>query len=549
MAIGLTNLPLGSTLFPLVLDCCTIVCLVPIGYSRGRFLHATLGGAVQFEGDYLFGTDDTGRRLRFTRAERGILRELATRPGQLVRRDQLLDAMSGEDAETSDRTVDFVINRLRRKLGDSARQPRYIVTQYGEGYVWLPTEPARTTANAFIVIGPLRGVPMDPMIAPIARAFAEHLRAGLMLRVRKHQPVVVDQFCPPAGKFGASRPHFAVELDFVSGVGARLDCAITLKDFQSARVLHVQRHTIADRASDPIDAIPETLLGALWQALLDVRSHAAPTEQPLPLRMHEASQQLVGDGGWFETESRLRALYEAAPNHRLAALLATAIHSRGLMGGPLSMLREDRRVTDLEEIDHLVLPAVTAMQDDPLMTLGLAKLLYFVDRGHDRLAVELSEAAFHQSTALATSYAVLGQMYMFDGDLDEATRLFRSGLDLAPAGSPFAIYMRVLIAQAALAGGSADLARATIEDYRINHPREYEGTRFMFVPPDISIDEPGWPAVFEYVDAAYAEASLRYSHFYCGRLFRDPEQGSNVTAGMRTLFSAQFGPNFSAQTK
>lgn len=87
-----------------------------------------LSGAVHISG---------GDEIRFTRSERSLLQALLSYKGRIWTRDRLLDAVAGIEAETSDRSIDFIINRLRRKLRDSARQPRYIETRYGEGYVWI----------------------------------------------------------------------------------------------------------------------------------------------------------------------------------------------------------------------------------------------------------------------------------------------------------------------------------------------------------------------------------------------------------------------------
>ena len=50
---------------------------------------------------------------------------------------ELLDAIAGSGSVGTDRSIDFLINRLRAKLGDSARSPTMIATQYGEGYIWI----------------------------------------------------------------------------------------------------------------------------------------------------------------------------------------------------------------------------------------------------------------------------------------------------------------------------------------------------------------------------------------------------------------------------
>ncbi|MBS7542227.1 winged helix-turn-helix domain-containing protein [Ancylobacter oerskovii] len=92
---------------------------------------------VTFDEGFLFATRGPGDEIRFTRSERAVLRALTSNARRVMSRGQLLDAIAGIDANSTDRSVDFIINRLRAKLGDRARAPRFIATQYGEGYVWI----------------------------------------------------------------------------------------------------------------------------------------------------------------------------------------------------------------------------------------------------------------------------------------------------------------------------------------------------------------------------------------------------------------------------
>ena len=75
--------------------------------------------------------------LRFTRQERALLEVFTRHPRQLLHRSQILDAISYTGSDSSDRTIDYLVNRVRAKLGDDARHPCFIATQYGEGYMWI----------------------------------------------------------------------------------------------------------------------------------------------------------------------------------------------------------------------------------------------------------------------------------------------------------------------------------------------------------------------------------------------------------------------------
>lgn len=69
--------------------------------------------------------------VRLTAAEASLLAALAREPGRVFSREELAAASR---VTGSDRAVDVQMTRLRRKLEDDPRQPRFIVTVRGEGY-------------------------------------------------------------------------------------------------------------------------------------------------------------------------------------------------------------------------------------------------------------------------------------------------------------------------------------------------------------------------------------------------------------------------------
>ena len=75
-----------------------------------------------------------GNEVKLTVTEFLILQALASRPGMVKNRDQLMDAAYGESIFLDDRTIDSHIKRLRRKL--RVRDPLFdqIETLYGIGY-------------------------------------------------------------------------------------------------------------------------------------------------------------------------------------------------------------------------------------------------------------------------------------------------------------------------------------------------------------------------------------------------------------------------------
>jgi len=79
--------------------------------------------------------DLDGHEVGLTASEFRLLHALMRNPARVLSRDELIDALHGEDDPgIVDRTVDVHLGRLRRKLGDSAARPRFIGTVRSVGY-------------------------------------------------------------------------------------------------------------------------------------------------------------------------------------------------------------------------------------------------------------------------------------------------------------------------------------------------------------------------------------------------------------------------------
>ena len=68
-------------------------------------------------------------------ADYTLLRFLLDHPQRVVTRDHLLVALAGREADVFDRSIDLRVSRLRKRLGDDAREPEYVKTVRNEGYV------------------------------------------------------------------------------------------------------------------------------------------------------------------------------------------------------------------------------------------------------------------------------------------------------------------------------------------------------------------------------------------------------------------------------
>jgi two-component system phosphate regulon response regulator OmpR len=74
--------------------------------------------------------------IRLTGGEAALLTALASRPGEILSREDIAAAL-GTD-ETGERAVDVQVTRLRRKIEADPREPRFLHTVRGRGYVLKP---------------------------------------------------------------------------------------------------------------------------------------------------------------------------------------------------------------------------------------------------------------------------------------------------------------------------------------------------------------------------------------------------------------------------
>jgi len=82
--------------------------------------------------------DEQQVTVQLTEGEFQLLKCLMDHVGKIMSRDQILDHMRNREWVPTDRTVDVLIGRLRRKLGDDPGDPRLILTVHGAGYLFTP---------------------------------------------------------------------------------------------------------------------------------------------------------------------------------------------------------------------------------------------------------------------------------------------------------------------------------------------------------------------------------------------------------------------------
>lgn len=81
----------------------------------------------------LLGSED----LKLSTLEFELLRLLMSHAHQTLSRDRIMDELRGVDWEAYNRSIDVAVSRLRLKLKDPAKTPKYLRTVWGEGYCFI----------------------------------------------------------------------------------------------------------------------------------------------------------------------------------------------------------------------------------------------------------------------------------------------------------------------------------------------------------------------------------------------------------------------------
>jgi two-component system, OmpR family, response regulator len=108
-------------------------------------MRSTEGAQMLSFGDWKVDTaarhllDADGVLVSLSGAEYRLLRVFLDHPQKVLSRDQLLGLTQGREAELFERSIDLLVSRLRQRLRDDAREPRYIKTVRSEGYVFSST--------------------------------------------------------------------------------------------------------------------------------------------------------------------------------------------------------------------------------------------------------------------------------------------------------------------------------------------------------------------------------------------------------------------------
>ena len=236
-----------------------------------------------FELDPRDGLKRGNRLLRLTPKALAVIAELASRPGEVVTKDELFEAV-WPDTAVSDAALVTCIQEIRQALRDNAARPRFIETVHRRGYRFLHSlekqvGPARaygpTTDRARLLVG--RAKELDELDAALART-----QRGV------RQVVFVS------GDAGIGK---------TSVVEAFLDRARTSQDLQLAFGQSVERHETSEAYQPLLEALTRWGRQSDGKPLLAVLERHAPTwlAQLPSLLSPERLRQFERRSRWIDT--------------------------------------------------------------------------------------------------------------------------------------------------------------------------------------------------------------------------------------------------------
>jgi two-component system OmpR family response regulator len=75
-----------------------------------------------------------GEELNLTKAELGILKYMLKKEGGVISRDELIYNVEAISEDSTNKSIDVIVGRIRQKIGDNPKSPTYIHSVRGIGY-------------------------------------------------------------------------------------------------------------------------------------------------------------------------------------------------------------------------------------------------------------------------------------------------------------------------------------------------------------------------------------------------------------------------------
>lgn len=413
---------------------------------------------MTFDTNLVSAFSHTKGEIKFSKYERALLSFFVAHPGQLVTRAKLLDCLQTLGSETLDRNIDYLISRLRRKLGDSAKNPKFIATQYGEGYLWVGKSSLETKGQieqTYLAIGPIYGIDRAHLMYDEAGQFVTLLTAALKKELgpqRKIRLLTTDDY-ERNFKEEEEQPQtvYSLALSFLALHGS-FTCSLVVLCRTSGQVFGSFRHNLEvtrhDNESAAISSLAQKIKERIWfKQIFRIDDQSALNSDPLTVGVYKASKLFYPFTDKFnEVESILRErLSENPENHHAAIMLVSVMHTRSV----------DRAILNADwkhEAESLIIDHLSGIQNDALYLASAAERLH--DFGHYELAEQLAMRALSIGPAFAACYMVIGRIKVHQGLIQEGLTYYQHSLELSEKDSLFFIMLNTMMAIAFKALGN-----------------------------------------------------------------------------------------------
>jgi len=401
-----------------------------------------------------------GRRVALQDQPARVLGELVTRAGRLVTRDELRQALWPEDTFVEFETaIAVAINKIRRALGDSATNPRFVETIPKHGYRFLGDVHAVTVDAAAAAHVPsqqtapsLGWLPSAWMSAMVASMIVAAVGAGAVAR---RAPVPRET---AAHRSTASIDAYRWYLQGRWHMDRR-----TVSDLHAATAAF--RHaTEADSNFAPAYAWLANAYGMLGYlgAIPPVESASftvASANRALQLDERLAEGQFAYAGAlgfyqwrWAEANAAFRKALELDPNYAEGHhWYAVYLQNIGRMDEALA---ERRRATELDPHSSLI-------------ALGMGD--YFVYARRPERALEQAEQLLRRNPSLSSARALRGNANVLLRRFEQAV----ADLDAARQASPDSAYVASWLASALEGARREDEARRLVDSFETRAQTEY----------------------------------------------------------------------------
>lgn len=503
-------------------------------------------GNLAFEDNFVFAYTSNQEKIKFSRHERALLKNFISQPGKLLTRSLLLDYVqqTGTDTDTFDRNIDYLVSRLRRKLGDSANSPQYIATQYGEGYIWIAKaydQLPDTSKDIYLSIGPIYGLAQAIKINGTANSFVNDLIKALRNNFDAQQRIELlpDQTSGECleGKRLHYHASYAVELIFLD-LNQALRCTLVALNRKSGQVFGTFRYVFPtaedqDNAEKSVAHLATAIKNKIWDAQIFRDSEQISISSDcIAVGMYKASRLFEpGKDNFVHVEEKLRDQLRKHPDdHATALLLATNIHGQ-IYAGNFDQLEDKEKEIKLLIIDHL-----PYIQNDALYLSAAADRLHSL--GHTELAENLAERALETGASFAACFMVLGRIKVSQGSILEGIAYYERSLEMTEKDSTFFLLLQIMKCVAYKALSDQENVRKLVPYIISMEPDEFKkiALQMLFLAGDPQVVSSETTAIAATIPKEIACHSLMLLYYTCGKHFDNEIHRENLLGGIVNLF-------------